>query len=165
MKSARPARTNPCDKEHVLPSPIRTHPAVRLGLLAAAAALSLTACSPNPPPTPTPTESTSPQPSGNATTQTGTVRPGPSNNLDRRKHVTLTGCESATGGWKASGKIANDSSDHEYSITVYFTNDKATNPGEGSTKVEVEKDGNGNWTVTGKFEAPEKVLCVLGPVT
>lgn len=104
--------------------------------------------------------------SGTPSSRKGTVSPGPKNDLDRRKEVQLTDCEAADGGWKASGTIANKGDDeHEYAITVYFTNDKATDLGDGNTKVSVDGGDKGKWSVTGKFDAPEKVLCVLGPIT
>lgn len=109
------------------------------------------------------TSSPSPSPSG---TPAGTVivSPGPSNDIEKRKNVSLTDCEVTKSGAKATGTITNTGSEAvKYEITVIFTNASATNVGDVMVKV-TAKPGATNWSADGKFDAIDDVKCVLGPI-
>jgi hypothetical protein len=91
---------------------------------------------------------------------------GPKNDLDKRKNVVKKTCKVTDSGAEATGIITNKSDqDVDYKITVTFTNDKATNVGEGSTKVTAKAGEETDWTVSGKFKAPKTVLCVVVAVS
>lgn len=100
-----------------------------------------------------------------AATTTGSTT-GPKNDLDKRKNVVKKTCKVTDSGAEATGIVTNKSDqDVDYSITVTFTNDKATNVGAGSTKVTAKAGQETEWTVTGKFKAPKTVLCVVVAVS
>jgi hypothetical protein len=84
------------------------------------------------------------------------------NVVAKRKQVSLTGCKAAAGGWGASGTASNNGTDPaKYTVTVFFTNAKATVVGTASTDVTVAPGKKQNWSATGKFAAPSPTLCVL----
>ena len=84
------------------------------------------------------------------------------NNVKSRKNVQLSSCTKVAGGWGAGGTAANPGTKAAaYTITVFFTTTSATVVGIGKTQVRVAPGGTQDWTVTGKFKAPAKMLCVL----
>jgi hypothetical protein len=84
------------------------------------------------------------------------------NDVKSRKNVQLSSCTKAAGGWGAGGTAANPGTKAAaYTITVFFTTTSATVVGIGKTQVRVAPGGTQDWTVTGKFKAPAKMLCVL----
>ncbi|HEX2704955.1 MAG TPA: hypothetical protein VHM65_04290, partial [Candidatus Lustribacter sp.] len=83
--------------------------------------------------TPPASSSPSASPTGSIT---GTVTPGPKNDLAKRKNVQLKGCTVSKTGGEASGVITNKGAKAVvYTITVVFTNDKASNVGAETRKV------------------------------
>lgn len=97
------------------------------------------------------------------------VLPAPSsiaNDLDKRKHVSITACEAVAGGWHAAGVATGSSSkDESYKVVVYFTSPTATVLAYGDTTVDVRPGKGGSWEVRQKFAAPKGTLCVLRAVS
>jgi hypothetical protein len=84
------------------------------------------------------------------------------NEPDARKDVTLAGCSSQDGGWRATGKIKNakkESSD--YTIVISFTNEKSTVLARSVEKVTVPPGRSKSWEADARFQAPKDVVCVL----
>ncbi len=76
--------------------------------------------------------------------------------------VALTSCQAVAGGWQAQGTAKGGSSRKTtYTITVFFTTDRATVQAFGQTKVTVTKGRSTKWTVTERFKAAPKTVCVL----
>lgn len=120
--------------------------------------------------TPSGTSATSPgktaSGTGTGSVTTGSVTTGPANDIVKRKSVVKQGCKVTTTGAEASGVVENSTDkDVDYSITVTFTNDKATNVGEGTTQVTARAGKSTPWKVDGKFTAPKTVLCVVTAVS
>jgi hypothetical protein len=79
-----------------------------------------------------------------------------------RKNVTMETCAGTGDGWKAAGTVRNPgSSSATYTITVFFSTTSATVLAHGDTKVKVAPGKSAAWSVSPKFSAPKKVLCVL----
>jgi hypothetical protein len=84
------------------------------------------------------------------------------NNVAMRKHVTMSSCEKADGGWSASGTATNPATTPVgYTITVFFTTAAATVVDTAQTHVDVAAGGKQAWTVTKKFHAAPSMRCVL----
>jgi hypothetical protein len=84
-----------------------------------------------------------------------------------RKDVTLTSCESATGGWQAGGKIVNHSSGaRKYRIEVFFTAPTTTVLGTGAISVHVDAGASTTWKVANdKFTPTKPTICVVSGVS
>jgi len=84
------------------------------------------------------------------------------NTVSLRTGVVTTSCKAAPGGWEASGSIHNSShKDHDYQLTVYFTDAQATVLGSARTSSNVAAGQAGSWNVNAQFNAPSQVNCVL----
>ena len=79
-----------------------------------------------------------------------------------RANVRFTSCKSIAGGWGATGTATNPSKKNiNYTITVFFTTTSATVINTTQTKVTVKAGEKKTWTVSRKFAAPPKMLCVM----
>jgi hypothetical protein len=86
----------------------------------------------------------------------------PPNEPGLRANATLTRCKSTSEGWKATGVVTNPGTARRtYTITVFFTTRSATVLGWAETQVTVQPRRKATWTVTDRFVAPAKTLCVL----
>jgi len=81
-----------------------------------------------------------------------------------RPDVSVRECTATKGGWRASGRIVNRGSAHDYRVTVLFTTDRATVIGVGATSVRVGAGATKRWTVAASFVAATPTLCVLSGV-
>ena len=120
--------------------------------------------------TPSGTSATSPAKTstgtGTGSVTTGSVTTGPKNDIAKRKSVIKKECKVTDTGAEASGVVENTTDkDVDFSITVVFTNDKATNVGEGSTEVTARAGKSTPWKVEGKFTSPKTVLCIVTAVS
>lgn len=78
------------------------------------------------------------------------------------KLVSITSCKATSGGWQASGTAKGKSGKKAtYTVTVFFTTNRATVQAFGQTKVTVAKGKSATWTVAKKFTATPSTLCVL----
>jgi hypothetical protein len=88
--------------------------------------------------------------------------PSVGNVVKKRKSIVMSTCAVAPGGWKAAGTASNSGTTAaKYTITVFFTNPKATVEGYAVTNVTVAPGKSASWTATGKFTAASGSLCVL----
>lgn len=95
-------------------------------------------------------------------TQATAVPTAVANDPAARKSVVLTGCAATDGGWSATGTAANPGdAEKDYTITVFFTTATATVLHTDSTTVAVKPGETKDWTVPGRFVAPEGTRCVL----
>jgi hypothetical protein len=84
------------------------------------------------------------------------------NEPDARKDVTLAGCSTQDGGWRATGKIKNTKKESlDYTIVISFTNEKSTVLARSVEKVTVAAGKSKSWQAEARFQAPKKVVCVL----
>jgi uncharacterized lipoprotein YbaY len=84
------------------------------------------------------------------------------NEPDARKDVTLAGCSTQDGGWRAIGKIKNTKKESlDYTIVISFTNEKSTVLARSIEKVTVAAGKSKDWAAEARFRAPKKVVCVL----
>jgi hypothetical protein len=84
------------------------------------------------------------------------------NDVHLRPGVFTTACHASAGGWRASGTVKNAGhTAHAFTMTVYFTDSKATVLASGQNTVQVAAGDSGTWAVTAKFFAPAAVNCVL----
>jgi hypothetical protein len=124
--------------------------------------LALAGCTVSPP-TPTPT------PSATATVgDSDEIQPDADvptdvpNTPALRANVAISDCERDGEGWKASGTALNpDDKAIEYTITVFFTTDKATVIGTGDTKVSVPPGESADWEIRADLTPAPETLCVL----
>ena len=94
--------------------------------------------------------------------QAGKVPTKVPNDPALRKNVTVSDCSQAGKGWKAAGKATNPSDKPlDYTLTVFFTSDKATVLNTADTSVKVEPGKTAEWTIQKDFPATAKTLCVL----
>lgn len=83
-----------------------------------------------------------------------------------RKNVVVTTCTAADHGWAAHGTVRNPAKRAlVYHLTVFFTTTSATVLGVGRARVRVLSGATQPWQATGRFTAPNKVLCVLRGVS
>ena len=145
------------DRDHPLCSPGRVTAwcsALTLGLL------TLTGCTASPPnPTPSPTvtvaDSGEIQPDADVPTDVP-------NTPALRANVAISDCERDGEGWKASGTALNpDDEAIDYTITVFFTTDKATVLGTGDTRVSVPPGESADWEIRADLTPAPGTLCVL----
>ena len=136
-----------------------------VGMLAVAATLPLLAgCTASPEPRATPSPSAAADVNGlpagvQQATEVPTAVP---NTPELRRAVTVSSCEKAAGGWKATGTAKNTTdAPVELTVTIFFTSDKGTVLGTGDTKVAVEPQAETRWTVASKLTPTPKTLCVL----
>jgi hypothetical protein len=80
-----------------------------------------------------------------------------------RADVVLSSCSARSGGWSAGGRVRNSSRTRmqHYEITVFFTTDEATVIGTGATTVAVPPARSRPWSLSARFHAPTRTLCVL----
>lgn len=84
------------------------------------------------------------------------------NDPDVRDNVAVSSCESAAGGWRASGTATNPGKKPvTYTVTVFFTTNAATVIGTGRTKVQVAPGADETWHIDDAIKAPDSTLCVL----
>jgi hypothetical protein len=84
------------------------------------------------------------------------------NDVQLRKNVLLTRCESTKHGWRASGSATNPSAARaDYAITVFFTTSSATVIGSGVTHVRLAPRAHAAWTASGSFTPAPATSCVL----
>lgn len=79
-----------------------------------------------------------------------------------RADVEITACERGGDGWKASGTARNSADeDTSYTITVFFTTDKATVLGTGDTTVKVPAGESAEWEIRADLTPASEMRCVL----
>jgi hypothetical protein len=84
------------------------------------------------------------------------------NNPADRKNVHITQCAAAEGGWAAKGTAKNPTDKAiTYTVTVFFTTDKATVLSAARTTVKVDPGKRAGWDITSKFTPTSNTLCVL----
>ncbi|MEV7598821.1 hypothetical protein AB0O91_15700 [Kitasatospora sp. NPDC089797] len=84
------------------------------------------------------------------------------NDTEKRKQVTITGCEATKDGWRATGTARNPGTEEaNYGIVVYFTSAGATVLATANTSVKVKPGQSGEWEARQAFHAPQGTLCVL----
>jgi hypothetical protein len=84
------------------------------------------------------------------------------NNAASRKNVTISACQAANQGWRASGTADNPGNDQtEYTVTVFFTTNGGTVIGTGQTTVAVKPGGHQPWNITAAFHPASDTRCVL----
>ena len=94
--------------------------------------------------------------------QAGAVPTKVPNDPALRQNVSVTDCSKTAKGWKAAGKATNPTDKPlDYTLTVFFTSDKATVLNTADTTVKVDPGKSANWTVQKDFPTTPKTLCVL----
>ncbi|WP_431220635.1 hypothetical protein [Leifsonia xyli] len=79
-----------------------------------------------------------------------------------RADVQVTACKAAGNGWMASGTAKNPGdADRSYTITIFFTSDKATVLGTGDTSVKVPAGKSTKWEVRADLTPAHGMRCVL----
>jgi hypothetical protein len=79
-----------------------------------------------------------------------------------RANVRISACVREGDGWKAMGTARNPGNeDTGYTITVFFTNDKATVLGTGDTMVKVSAGKGAHWSVRADLTPASGMRCVL----
>ncbi|MBN9621124.1 MAG: hypothetical protein J0H43_15580, partial [Actinobacteria bacterium] len=117
---------------------------------AAACVLTVTACSSSAGHSGPTGSSSGPASTPASATPTLTQHPLPpaqsiGNDVQLRKHVTLTGCAARSGGWGAAGTAINPTAKSvRYTITVFFTTTSATVLDYATSTVTVPAGGHAN---------------------
>lgn len=84
------------------------------------------------------------------------------NTVVKRKTVTVAACTATADGWRAAGTAVNATGKAvDYTITIFFTTDKATVQDFAVTKLSVPAKTTLKWTADKKFKATQPTLCVL----
>lgn len=79
-----------------------------------------------------------------------------------RGNVQISACQRDGDGWKASGTARNPAhEDTAYTITVFFTSDKATVLGTGDTTVKISAGKSAEWEVRSDLTPTPEMRCVL----
>jgi hypothetical protein len=132
-------------------------------ILAGAILAAVAGCTMNPAPvktaTPTPAALGNGLPSGVTPAPVPTTVP---NDPSARKDVQMTSCVATPAGWKAGGTVTNDGAKPaDYTITVFFTTNKATVIDNARTQLTVAAGKTARWTAAKDFAAAPGTLCVL----
>lgn len=129
-----------------------------------AAPLVLAGCTASPTPTPTPSRAAVADINGlpEGVQQATEVPTDVPNTPALRQNVSVASCENADGGWKAGGTAKNPSDQPvDLTISIFFTTDKGTVLGTGSTKVGVKPGDTAQWTVKAPLTPAPTTVCVL----
>ncbi|MDQ6523248.1 hypothetical protein RB608_06535 [Nocardioides sp. LHD-245] len=87
------------------------------------------------------------------------------NDPDLYEHVTQTGCEATTEGWRAEGTAENTGTEEQaFSVLVLFTDPQGRSVDSAATSVTVGPGETGDWIAERDFDAPAGTLCVVRAV-